>query len=43
MYWIDKSYYKGMWEKGIQNGEGEMCMPNQTPKKGIFKNNVFIG
>lgn len=27
MYWPDGSYYKGYWEKGIQNGEGELYVP----------------
>ena len=43
MFWTDGSYYKGLWERGIQHGEGEMCMPGETPKKGLFECNVYIG
>lgn len=43
MYWTDGSYYKGNWERGIQHGEGEMCMPGEVPKRGMFECNVFIG
>lgn len=43
MYWVDGSYYKGYWEKGIQNGEGELYIPGEEIKKGLFVNNIFRG
>lgn len=42
MIWNDGSVYKGNWKKGIQDGEGEIIFKGQSPKKGIFKDNVLI-
>ena len=41
MYWNDGSYYKGEWKNGIQHGEGEIYVPDQGWKKGVFENNVL--
>jgi hypothetical protein len=37
------SYYKGQWERGIQSGEGELYIPGEGVRKGLFVNNVFAG
>ena len=42
MYWVDSSIYRGMWDRGIQNGLGIMIFANGTRKAGIFKDNVLI-
>ena len=42
-YPILGSYYKGQWERGIQSGEGELYIPGEGLRKGIFVNNVFAG
>lgn len=43
MTWADGSAYNGEWERGAQNGEGELSVPGKPLKKGLFKNNVFMG
>ena len=42
MYWTDGSIYRGLWERGIQHGEGELIIPGKGVKKGLFQNNTFI-
>ena len=42
MYWNDGSFYKGEWRKGIQHGEGEIYVPSEGYKKGLFENNVLV-
>lgn len=36
------SYYKGLWERGIRNGEGELYVPGSNIQKGLFNNNIFV-
>ena len=43
MAWIDGSIYKGIWEKGIQQGEGQLIIPDEPIKRGLFNKNIFIG
>ncbi|KRX07607.1 hypothetical protein PPERSA_11156 [Pseudocohnilembus persalinus] len=43
MKWIDGSVYKGQWDKGFQNGEGELLIPGEQPQEGLFFNNCFQG
>lgn len=42
MYWVDNSFYKGAWVKGIQHGQGIMQLADGSVKKGTFENNIFI-
>lgn len=42
MYWTNGSYYKGLWEKGIQHGEALMFIPGQGVIQGIFDGNNLI-
>lgn len=42
MYWVDGSYYKGQWSLGIQNGEGEIYIPTEGFKRGLFENNKIV-
>jgi len=30
-------------QRGIQHGEGEMCMSGEYPKQGLFENNIYMG
>ena len=38
-----KNVFKGYWERGIQHGEGEMCMRGEAARRGLFENNVYVG
>lgn len=42
MYWSDGSYYKGEWKNGIQHGAGEIYVPGEGFKKGVFEDNVLV-
>ena len=43
MEWNDGSYYEGEWHKGLQHGQGRLCLPDGRVKEGIFRNNKFQG
>ena len=41
MNWVDGSYYKGDWDKGVEQGEGEMKIDGKV-KYGIFENGCLV-
>ena len=41
MEWVDGSWYKGMWEYGVQHGKGELYSPFEGIKTGKFVNNKY--
>lgn len=42
MDWHDGSYYEGEWCKGLQDGEGRLCLPDGRVKEGIFRQNKLL-
>lgn len=42
MFWTDGSYYKGEWQNGIQHGRGEIYVPGEGLKRGVFRNNTLV-
>ena len=41
MDWHDGSFYEGEWNKGVQEGQGRLCLPDGRVKEGIFRQNKF--
>ena len=42
MYWTDGTIYKGLWEKGSQNGPGILILPNGDKFAAIFEGNTLV-
>ena len=42
MYWTDGTIYKGLWEKGSQNGPGILILPNGVKFAAIFEGNSLV-
>lgn len=42
MFWNDGSYYKGEWANGIEHGQGELYVPSEGVKRGVFEDNNLI-
>ena len=42
MYWADGTIYKGLWDKGSQNGPGILILPNSVKKAAIFQGNTLV-
>jgi len=37
MEWANGKIYYGKWERGVQNGEGELILRNGIKKIGVWK------
>ena len=42
MYWADGTIYKGLWDKGSQNGPGILIQPNGVKIAAIFEGNTLV-
>lgn len=43
MNWVNNSCYKGEWKNGTMDGDGELFIPGEKERVGLFKENKFIG